>query len=56
MIKENKTNLYKILTYRVKVKEMKEIYKIFNEREGNMQKICVQIKFSGPPALKTFKS
>lgn len=61
MIKEGKTDPYKMLTHRVKVEEMDEIYKIYDARGENMQKIFVQTKFSDPPAkgsptLTTFKS
>ena len=61
MIREGKTDPYKMLTHRVKVEEMDEVYKIYNKRGDNMQKIFVQTRFSDPPApgtpeLKSFKS
>ena len=61
MIREGKTDPYKMLTHRVKVEEMDVIYKKFDAREDHMQKIFVQTRFSdapaeGSPALKTYKS
>lgn len=60
MIREGKTDHYKMLTHRVKVEEMDIVYKKYNERAHGMQKIFVQTKFSDPPAegtpaLTTFK-
>lgn len=61
MIREGKTDPYKMLTHRVKVEEMDIIYKKFDAREDHMQKIFVQTRFSDPPAkgspaLTTYKS
>lgn len=61
MIREGKTDPYKMLTHRVKVEEMDIIYKKFDAREDRMQKIFVQTRFSDPPAegspaLTTYKS
>ncbi|KAK4691197.1 hypothetical protein P7C71_g5751, partial [Lecanoromycetidae sp. Uapishka_2] len=60
MIREGKTDPYKMLTHRVKVEEMDVVYQKYNERLKGMQKIFVQTKFSDPPAegtpaLTTFK-
>ena len=61
MIREGKTDPYKMLTHRVKVEEMDEVYKTYDARGDHMQKVFVQTRFSDPPAegspaLKTFKS
>ena len=61
MIREGKTDPYKMLTHRVKVEEMDIIYKKFDAKEDRMQKIFVQTRFSDPPAkgspaLTTYKS
>ena len=61
MIREGKTDPYKMLTHRVKVEEMDIIYKKFDAKEDHMQKIFVQTRFSDPPAkgspaLTTYKS
>ena len=60
MIREGKTDPSIMLSHRVKVEEMEEIYKIFDARGQHMQKVFVQTKFSDPPAkgtpaLTTFK-
>jgi threonine dehydrogenase-like Zn-dependent dehydrogenase len=61
MIREGKTDPYKMLSHRVKIEEMDVIYKKFDAREDHMQKIFVQTRFSDPPAegspaLTTYKS
>lgn len=61
MIRDGKTDPYKMLTHRIKIEEMDEVYKIFDQRGDKMQKIFVQTRFSDPPApgspaLKTYKS
>lgn len=60
MIREGKTDPYKMLSHRVSVEEMDVVYQKYNERMHGMQKIFVQTKFSDPPAegtpaLTTFK-
>lgn len=60
MIREGKTDPYKMLTHRCKVEEMDLVYQKYNERMDGMQKIFVQTRFSDPPAegspkLTTFK-
>ena len=61
MIREGTTDPYRMLTHRVKIEEMDEVYRKFDAREDHMQKIFVQTRFSdtpakGSPALTTFKS
>ncbi|KAL2038805.1 hypothetical protein N7G274_008563 [Stereocaulon virgatum] len=61
MIREGKTDPYKMLSHRVKIEEMDIVYKKFDAREDHMQKIFVQTRFSDPPAqgspaLTTYKS
>lgn len=60
MIQEGKTDPSMMVTHRVGVEEMDEVYKIFNARGDGMQKIFVQTRFSDPPAegspeLTTYK-
>ena len=60
MIREGKTDPSLMVTHRVSVEEMDEVYKIFNTYGDGMQKVFVQTKFSDPPykgspALKTYK-
>jgi len=61
MIREGKTDPYKMLTHRVNVDEMDTLYKKYDARAENIQKVFVQTKFSDPPAqgsrkLTTWKS
>ncbi len=53
MIREGKTDPYKMLTHRVKVEEMDVVYQKYNERAHGMQKVFVQTRFSDPPAEGT---
>ena len=41
---------YRMLSHRVKLEELEEVYKKYDAREQGMQKIYVQTKFSQPPA------
>lgn len=42
-----------MLSHRVKLEELEEVYKRYDAREKGMQKIYVQTKFSLPPAPGT---
>jgi threonine dehydrogenase-like Zn-dependent dehydrogenase len=53
MIREGKTDPYKMLTHRVKVEEMDVVYQKYNERAHGMQKVFAQTRFSDPPAEGT---
>lgn len=53
MIREGKTDPGIMLTHRVNVDEMAEVYKTFDARGDHMQKIFVQTRFSDPPAKGT---
>ena len=44
---------YRMLSHRVKLEELEEVYKKYDAREKGMQKIYVQTKFSQPPAQGT---
>ena len=44
---------YRMLSHRVKLEELEEVYKKYDAREQGMQKIYVQTKFSQPPAQGT---
>ncbi|KAL6718212.1 hypothetical protein ACLMJK_004300 [Lecanora helva] len=61
MIKDGKTDPYKMLTHRVNIDEMATLYEKFDARADNIQKVFVQTRFSDPPAkgspeLTTWKS
>lgn len=53
MIREGKLDPGLMLTHRVSVEEMDEVYKIFDARGDHMQKVFVQTRFSDPPAKGT---
>jgi len=53
MIKKGETDPGIMLTHRVDVSEMDEVYKVFEARKMGMQKIFVQTRFSDPPAEGT---
>lgn len=60
MIREGKTDPLAMVSHRVRVEEMDEVYRIFDARAENMQKVFVETKFSdkraeGTPELTTFK-
>lgn len=60
MIREGKTDPLAMVTHRVRVEEMDEVYRIFDARADNMQKVFVETKFSdkraeGTPELTTYK-
>ena len=61
MIREGKTDPYRMLTHRIKLEDLDVVYKKFDAKEDHIQKIFVQTRFSDPPAegspaLKTYKS
>lgn len=61
MIREGRTDPLAMVSHRVRLEEMEEVYKKFDARADNMQKIFVETKFSDPraegtPKLTTYKS
>lgn len=44
---------YHMLSHRVKLEEMEELYSKYDERLQGLQKVYVQTKFSAPPAPGT---
>ncbi|KAL9115295.1 MAG: hypothetical protein Q9187_007328 [Circinaria calcarea] len=52
-IQEGKIDPYHMLSHRVLMEEMDIVYDKFNKREGHIQKVFVQTKFSAPPAPGT---
>lgn len=52
-IQDGSIDPYVMLTHRVDVTEMDVLYKKFNERADNIQKVFVSTKFSDPPAPGT---
>lgn len=49
MIQKGELEPLNMVSHRVKVEELDEVYKRFNAREKGMQKVYVQTKFSDPP-------
>ena len=52
-IQKGEIEPYRMLSHRVKLEELEEVYKRYDAREEGMQKIYVQTKFSQPPAKGT---
>ena len=52
-IQDGSIDPYRMLSHRVKLEELEEVYKRYDAREKGMQKIYVQTKFSLPPAPGT---
>ncbi|EKD21661.1 uncharacterized protein L3040_004884 [Drepanopeziza brunnea f. sp. 'multigermtubi'] len=50
MIEEGKIDPLKMVTHRVDMAELDQVYYKFEKKEDGMQKVFVQTKFSGPPA------
>ncbi|KAI9750838.1 MAG: Mitochondrial fission protein [Chaenotheca gracillima] len=61
MIQSGATDPLQMLSHRVKVDELEEVYSRFDKRQDNMQKVFVETRFSDPPcagspSLTTYKS
>ena len=61
MIQDGSLDPYVMLTHRIPVEEMDILYKKFDQRADNIQKVFVSTKFSDPPApgapqLTSYKS
>jgi threonine dehydrogenase-like Zn-dependent dehydrogenase len=52
-IQEGKLDVYQMLSHRVKLEELEEVYRRFDSREKGMQKVYVETKFSFPRAEGT---
>jgi threonine dehydrogenase-like Zn-dependent dehydrogenase len=52
-IQEGKLDVYQMLSHRVKLEELDEVYKRYDSREEGMQKVYVQTRFSQPKAEGT---
>lgn len=52
-IQQNKIDPLKMVSHRVRLEDLEEVYKRFNAREEGMQKVFVATKFSDPPAPGT---
>ena len=50
MIQDGTIDPYVMLTHRISVDEMDTLYKKFDQRADNIQKVFVSTKFSSPPA------
>ena len=42
-----------MVTHRVRLEDMEKVYAMFNKKQSGIQKVFVQTKFSGAPALGT---
>lgn len=42
-----------MISHRVMLDDMEEVYRIYDQRGDSMQKIFVQTKWSNPPAART---
>jgi len=61
MIQENKFDPLKMVSHRVLIDDLDQVYKKFENKEDGMQKVFVQTQFSPPPCpgapqLKRFKA
>lgn len=60
MIESGEIDPLKMVTHRVSLEELDDVYYKFEKKEDGMQKVFVQTKFSAPPAsgspaLTTYK-
>jgi threonine dehydrogenase-like Zn-dependent dehydrogenase len=60
MIESGEIDPLKMVSHRVTVEDLEQVYHVFDKREDHMQKVFVQTKFSAPPcpgspALKRFQ-
>ena len=60
MIEKGEIDPLKMVTHRISLDELDDVYYKFDKKEDGMQKIFVQTKFSHPPcagspALKTYR-
>lgn len=60
MVEKGEIDPLKMVSHRVKLEELDEVYYRFEKKEDGMQKVFVETKFSGPvaegsPSLTTFK-
>lgn len=49
-IQDGSLDVYQMLTHRVRLEEMEELYRLYDAREKGIQKVFVATKFSAPPA------
>jgi threonine dehydrogenase-like Zn-dependent dehydrogenase len=59
MVQEKKIKPLKMVTHRVRLEDLENVYYAFDKKADNMQKVFVETKFSVPaaegcPALKRF--
>jgi threonine dehydrogenase-like Zn-dependent dehydrogenase len=59
MVQEKKIKPLKMVTHRVRLEDLENVYYAFDKKADNMQKVFVETKFSFPaaegcPALKRF--
>lgn len=50
MVRQDKLDPLQMITHRIRIDEMAEAYRMFDQKEDNMQKVFVETKFSSPPA------
>jgi threonine dehydrogenase-like Zn-dependent dehydrogenase len=50
LIQRKEINPLDMVTHRVRLEDMPELYAAFERRDKGMQKVFVQTKFSAPPA------
>lgn len=53
LIQEEKIHPLNMLSHRVLMDDLENVYYAFEKKEDGMQKVFVQTKFSGPPAPGT---
>jgi threonine dehydrogenase-like Zn-dependent dehydrogenase len=52
-IQDGSLDVYQMLSHRVKLEELEEVYKRYDSREKGLQKVYVETRFSAPRADKT---
>jgi threonine dehydrogenase-like Zn-dependent dehydrogenase len=50
LIQTNEINPLVMVTHRFRLEDMANVYEMFDKREGGIQKVFVQTKYSGPAA------
>lgn len=50
LIQEGKINPLDMVTHRMRLEDMEQVYAAFDRRDRGMQKVFVQTKYSAPPS------
>lgn len=53
MLQQGKLDPLQMITHRIRIEDMEEAYRMFDQKEDKMQKVFVETKFSDLPAPGT---